>query len=383
MNGLGYGLVFPVAALYGERAGLSFTAITALVALHPLARLVSGPVWGRLADRYGRRPVLLAGVLLQAVGHLVFGLSGAAWGLGLGRAFTGLGSGEAVAANAAVADLTTPQERAQGLGELRAATGLGMLAGPVVGGLLGLGDLAWPGLAAAAGCVVSAIIIATRFRETRRPEVHAVEASVSAVAPVALAIAGGCAASMALAECIVPLAIEHVLVPTIDLGMPPRDAALVLSVGVILAWGLTTAVFDGAVSARIVARFGDLPTARVGLALWAVAFALTPPVYRLGIVPGGLAVALTAIPVSLAGVGLATWISRTAGPSRQGAASGATQSAMALGEFVGPALAGALFTRWYGLPYLVGAGVLAVGFAAAFTLRRGPLSPLSADESAA
>ena len=147
LSGLGYGLIFPVAALYGEAAGLSPALITALIAVHPLMRLLSGPLWGRAADTLGRRPVLLLGVALAAAGHLIFGLAGGPLGLGLGRLLTGLGSGETVAAMAVVADLTSVQDRAKGLGQMRAAVGLGMLLGPVLGGALGLISLNLPGLA--------------------------------------------------------------------------------------------------------------------------------------------------------------------------------------------------------------------------------------------
>lgn len=373
LGGLGYGLVFPAAALLGEAHGLSPAAITALLALHPGMRLVAGPVWGRLADRFGRRPVLLAGLALQAVGHLCFGFAGGPLGLAIGRALTGLGSADAVAAFAAVADLTTTERRAAGLGMLRAATGVGMLAGPVMGGLLGLGGLHWPARGAAVACLLGLLLVAWRFPETRPAVIIEEEVAISPVPWTALGVATAAAAAITLAEAIVPLAVEHVLVPTLTLpvGWTPPEAALLLTVGVILAWGVTTAVFDGALSARVVERVGDRRALLVGLLLWALAFSLTPPVYRIGVLPGGLAVACTAVPVSLAGVGLATWISRRAGPAAQGRATGATQGAIALGEFLGPAVAGALYVQHYGLPYYVAAGLLLLAAALASRLPRG------------
>ena len=380
LSGLGYGLIFPVAALYGEDAGLSPAAITLAIAVHPAMRLISGPAWGRLADRWGRRPVLLAGVALAAVGHAVFGLVGGALGLGLGRLLTGLGSGETVAAMAVVADLTTPAERARGLGQMRAAVGLGMLLGPLLGGGLGLINLRLPGIGAAVVSMLCFGMVWWKLPETRRvtnvtPDVTRVSTPV-----VALAIAGAASAALTLAEAIVPLAIEHVLVPTLDgrvafwtpwvAGLAPAQLALLLTVGVILAWGLTTVVFDGFLSARLVDRLGERRALVLGLARWVVAFALTPAVYRLGVLPGGLAVAATAIPVSLTGVSLASWLSRRAGADGQGQMNGAVQSAMALGEVLGPAASGWLYTRAYGLPYQVGAALLAVMVFAALRLPR-------------
>jgi DHA1 family tetracycline resistance protein-like MFS transporter len=378
LNGLGFGLVFPVVALYGESTGLSPAQITLLVALHPLMRLLGGPAWGRLADRFGRRPVLLAGVAIQAVGHLAFALLVGPLGLGLARALTGLGAGDAVAAAAVVADTTGEGDRARGLGLLRAAGGLGLLSGPVVGGLLGLGGLQWPGYGAALACVLSLVVVWRRCPETRPAAAAPAAASTFGARPRGLAvplpallIAVAAAGAMAQAESIVPLAIEHVLVPTLELpgGLLPAQAAMLLTVGVILCWGLTTAIFDGALSARLVNRLTELWGLRLGLLLWAIAFACTPPVYVAGLLPGALVIALTAVPVSVAGVSLATWISKRAGAEGQGRALGLAQSAQAAGEFIGPAAAGALYELRYGLPYEVGAVVLLGALGLSFGLR--------------
>ena len=378
LSGLGYGLVFPVAALYGERLGLSPGWITAIIALHPGARLLCGRWWGRLADRRGRRPALLAGLALQATGHLLFAVGGIAGGginvaiagLALGRLLTGLGGGETVAVQAAVADHTFPEDRAEGFGLYRAANGLGMLSGPILGGACGLLALSLPGLVAAICCAAGLCYVALAVPESRpaQPDPAGGQETGSQTGALPLPIlATLCvsATALTLAESVVPLAIRHVMVPTLAIPwmfhapmVDPDDAALLLTVGVILLWGLTTAVWDGALSARVVRRFGALPVARAGLLLWAIVFAATPPVYRLGLLPGAAAVALAAIPVSLVGVGLIGWISRQAGAAAQGRVSGAAQSALALGEFLGPLTAGSLYAIDYGLPWRAGAALL-------------------------
>ena len=373
LNGVGYGMIFPVAAFYGEKAGLGPALITLLVAAHPLARLVSAPLWGRLADRVGRRPVLLTGIALQAAGHLVFGLSGNALGLGLGRALTGLGAADAVAAAAITGDLTPVEHRARAFGLLRAASGLGTLGGPVLGGLLGLWDLRLPGLAAGLACLVNLVQVALRCPETR----HTTTSAGGLLPPwAALGMAAIAAGAIGMAEAVAPLAAEHVLVPTLTLpaGWTPSQAGVLVTVGIILAWGVTTAIFDGALSARIVERLGERPALAFGLLAWAVAFSLTPPVYRIGVVPGAFAVMLTAIPVSITSVALVTWVSRRAGRDAQGRATGALTAAAAVGEFVGPASAGSFYERWYGLPYLVAAGCLALVALLVPTLPRSPSS---------
>jgi len=114
-----------------------------------------------------------------------------------------------------------------------------------------------------------------------------------------------------------------------------------------------------------VRKWGAPTVLWMGLGFWALLFFLTPMVYQMGIVLGGLVVAATAIPASLTGVSLSTWISLKA-KDQQGMAAGAAQRAAALGEFLAPATAGFFYEIWYGLPYWVGSLLLFLGAMAIF-----------------
>lgn len=378
LNGLGFGLVFPVAAFTAEGLGADAAAITLILAVHPLVRLLSGPAWGAAADRWGRRPVMLVGIVLAGLGHLVFGLAGSLGALVVARAATGLGAGDAVAAAAIVADTSDGAARTAAIGRLRASYGLGMLAGPVVGGLCALAGLAWPPRVAAMACAVNLVVAWFTLEETRgrrtvgaatdRRGVRALLAMPGVVYSLWIAFAATLA--LTLAESVVSLAVEHVFVPrqAWARGLPPVDVAVGLTVALIMAWGLTQAVVEGGVAGALAARIGERRVVVAGLAAWAVGFALTPVAYVHGLVAGGIAVIGTAAAVGFTSTANSSLYSSSIPEDQQGTGFGLYQAASAAGDALGPAVAGALFARWFGLPYLVGALVLVTAWVAALGL---------------
>lgn len=375
LNGIGFGLVFPVAAYYAESLLASATTITLMLAMHPLARLLSGPAWGRLADRFGRRPVLLTGIALAALGHLVMGFAFALPMLFVGRLLTGLGSGDAVAAAAIVADTTTGERRARGIGELRAVYGLGMLMGPLFGGVFALGGLAWPSRVAAVLCLLNLLIAARGVEETGGDGAGArLDLGLLALPGLiqALWIAFAASLALALAESIVSLAIKHVLVPHVVSPFPMEvdDQALAMTVGLIMIWGLSMAFVEGWLAGRLVPRFGERPLLVVGLATWAAAFVVTPTAYVSGLAACVVVLIATAAAAGLTSTALGSLVSRTVPHDAQGRGFGLYASAAAIGEFVGPASAGLLYERSFAWPYFVGTAVLVTALVAASTIQQ-------------
>lgn len=373
LNGIGFGLVFPVAAYYAESFDASAAMITLMVAMHPLARLLSGPWWGRLADRFGRRPVLLAGIALAALGNLVMGVAFALPMLFVGRLLTGFGSGDAVAAAAIIADTTSGERRARGLGELRAVYGLGMLLGPLFGGVLALGGLAWPSRVAAALCVLNLFAAARSVEETGGKGASVrLDLTLLSLPSVkqALWIALTASLALALSESIVALAIKHVLVPhvVLPLALPVGEQALALTVGLIMIWGLSMAFVEGWLAGRLVPRFGERRLLIVGLATWAAAFLATPTAYVSGLAACVVVLIATAAAAGLTSTALGSLVSRTVPEDAQGRGFGLYASAAAVGEFVGPATAGLLYERSYAWPYFAGTALLVTAIGAALSL---------------
>ena len=130
---VGFGIVLPLLPLYAERFGASATQVGLLVASFSIAQLLAAPVWGRVSDRYGRRPALLIGLAASAVSYVVFGFADSVWLLFASRVVQGAGGGTTGVAQAYVADTMEPNDRARALGWLSAATAAGVMVGPVIG----------------------------------------------------------------------------------------------------------------------------------------------------------------------------------------------------------------------------------------------------------
>src|SRR6185312_3530986 len=151
---VGFGLVIPLLPFYAARFGASPEGVTILLTIYSLVSMVTAPLWGRLSDRIGRRPVLIISTIASALAYLWLGFAGALWMLYAARAVAGACAGNIAAAQAYIADVTTPENRARGMGMIGAAFGFGFIIGPALGGVvagndLATADLRTPGLIAA------------------------------------------------------------------------------------------------------------------------------------------------------------------------------------------------------------------------------------------
>src|SRR5260221_10370495 len=137
---IGFGLVIPLLPFYGEHFSASPLVVTLLMSTYSLFQLFAAPLWGGLSDRHGRRPILLVSLAGGVVGYLWLGIADALWMLFAARALQGVCAGNIAAAQAYVGDVTTPENRAKGMGMIGAAFGIGFIIGPALGGFLAGGD---------------------------------------------------------------------------------------------------------------------------------------------------------------------------------------------------------------------------------------------------
>jgi multidrug resistance protein len=153
---IGVMLVLPILPFYASDLGASAVEIGWLIGAFSIAQLIAAPFWGRVSDRYGRRPALLIGLTASAIAFLVFGLAHTIWLLFLSRLIQGAGGGTTGVAQAYVADTVRPSDRAKALGWLSASTNVGVVIGPVIGGLAIQLGTSWPGFIAAILCATNA-----------------------------------------------------------------------------------------------------------------------------------------------------------------------------------------------------------------------------------
>ncbi len=148
---VGLTMILPLLPFYATSFGATATTVGLLIAAFSVAQLGVAPVWGRFSDRYGRRPAILAGLLVTALAYLLFAFAGSIAALLVSRIVQGVGGGTIGVIQAYVADASPVERRTRSLGWLSAVTSLGAVAGPAFGALMiELGGAKGPGLAAAA-----------------------------------------------------------------------------------------------------------------------------------------------------------------------------------------------------------------------------------------
>jgi DHA1 family tetracycline resistance protein-like MFS transporter len=163
---VGFGVIIPLLPFYGEHFQASPAVVGLLMATYSLAQFVSAPVLGRLSDRIGRKPVLSVSLAGAAASYLLLAFADELWMLFAARAIGGLMAGNISTAFAYVADVTTPANRAKGMGLIGAAFGLGFIFGPAIGGVLAghdpaTADFQSPALAAFALSALALVLCLT------------------------------------------------------------------------------------------------------------------------------------------------------------------------------------------------------------------------------
>jgi len=153
---IGFGIVLPLLPFYALRLHATPVDVGIITAAFSAAQILAAPLWGRVSDRYGRRPALLIGLLASAAAYVVFGLADALWLLLASRLIQGAGGGTTGVAQAYIADTIEPVGRARALGWLSAATSAGVMLGPVIGSAASYLGPEAPGFVAAALCVLNA-----------------------------------------------------------------------------------------------------------------------------------------------------------------------------------------------------------------------------------
>lgn len=351
---VGFGIVLPILPLYATRFGATPTVVGLLVASFSLAQLVFAPVWGRLSDRIGRRPVLLASLAGTAVASLLTGLAGSLWLLFVARLLDGASGASVSVAQAAVVDVAPPDQRARLLGLLSAAFGLGFVAGPAIGALGALVDPRLPFFLAAAVAGANAVWAARRLPETR-PALAADTPAGPTGQPGPPGARAGRHLLVGFAALVAFSAFEatFALFGRHRLGLTEASTAAVF-VGI----GLLITAVQLVVVRPTVGRLGDEGALRLGLGLDAAGLLVLAGADAWPAV--GCALVLLTAGQGLVTPTLASVVAGRVGADRRGRALGAQQAAGGLARVVGPAVGGILFQRaGVPVPYLVGAALTA------------------------
>ena len=353
---LGFGLVIPLLARYARELGAHDALIGLLSTGFSAMQLIFAPMWGRLSDRIGRRPVFLASIAMTSVAYLASGLASSFWFLLAARLFAGIATANFAIAQAFVADVTRPEDRTRGMGVLGAAFGLGFVLGPAAGGLLATISLGAPFIAASALAAVNLVAAWLILPEPPRPAVRPVRRSRWQDIRLAVARPGvGRLLSIYFLSMFAFSAMES----TFALLTADRWQLSHRGVGLVFGYiGILIALVQGGLVGPLARRVGERVMLVTGLALMALALAMLP--FAPGLVGLLAACAPLAIGNGLAQPALSALLSRLSPAEEQGGSLGVGQSAAALGRVVGPETGTFTYHAGLAYPYVGGAVMMAI-----------------------
>jgi MFS transporter, DHA1 family, tetracycline resistance protein len=358
---LGFGIVIPFLPLYAQWLQIGPFSIGLILSSYSLMQLLCAPLLGGLSDRYGRRPIIMLGLLGSSISYTLYGFATSFALLLISRAVHGACAGTVAIAQAYVADTTTESERAHGMGMIGAAFGLGFVLGPAIGGVLGHSNLRVPVFFAALLTLGNLIFAAIALPESHRTRRSGMLTWAAAFAPLLklprqltrhhlsqlflIAFLG--TSAMAAFEATFALMVPRIY------GYGPRG------IGELLAFaGLLQAFTQGYLLRKIVARQGELRLVRLGMLAFAAGMAPMASMSHRGLLWALLG--LLSLGYGLASPSIASLISRSTEHHLQGEVLGVNQSALSLARICGPLMAGFIYQMLAPVAVYVTGAVIAI-----------------------
>lgn len=358
---LGFGILVPLIPYMADNLGASPELITPILGTYSLCQLIAAPVWGRLSDRYGRRPILMISLAGACASYAVLGLSTTIAGLLASRVLGGFMAGNVSAAFAYASDVSTPEKRAGALGMVGAAIGLGFMIGPGLGGLL-VGDDSYTAnfaVPAVVSCGLSLLAIGLVYfalPESHGSEKRAMRESQRGASPLkvlserpGLRYVAGAALLVLFSQA--TLETIFAIWAMNRFGFGPRTVGLTL-------FGLAAivVVMQGGLVRMLAPRFGEVRLAVAGVASYIIGLltVASSPGYW-----------VTMLGLAFCGIGAGAFTpsasalaSKQATGADRGSVMGTYQAAGSLARVIAPFLAGTIYARvgtW--APFVVGAMV--------------------------
>ena len=355
-------MIVPLLPYYATEFGGNAAMVGILISAFAVAQLAVAPLWGRMSDRLGRRPAILAGLLVTSVAYVIFAFAGSVLVLLVSRVIQGMGGGTIGVVQAYVADASAPEERTRSLGWLSAVTSLGAVVGPAFGSAaVQIGGQAAPGLAAAALAALVAVFAWRYLRESRELRVsgaHVPPAATTGRAAIARVLSHWHEPAPRLIWIYtVAIGAFYGTIQTVPLLLMDRLGITATNVGYFIMYlGGLGVVIRTVILGRMVDWLGEARLSRLGIFLLAAGLALT------GVARGGgvLLAGFTLMPLGTAFLFpcITGLLSRVVASNERGLYMGVQHTFGGVSRVLFPIGAGVLMDRYgVGMPFWI-AGIL-------------------------
>ncbi len=344
---VGFGIVIPLLPFYGETFNASPFEVEMIFAIYSAMQFLFAPLLGSLSDKYGRRPILFLSLIGSGVGYLFIGYASVLWMVFAGRIIAGITGGNISAAQAYIADVTTRENRAKGMGIFGAMFGLGFVLGPAIGGILSRYGIHAPFLFAAVLTFANAIALYFFLPETRKIKADLPAIKLSRFGDLTRALEDKNFMLVTLLYFLVVTAFS-IMTASFTLYTINRFGYNAEQNGYLFAYvGILAIIFQGFLFNKMVSKFGEPRLVALGCLLLVGSLFAVPYV---GPNSGGLigllvGVAFFSIGNALSSPALTSLASKLSDEDDQGKALGTMQSAASLARAVGPVIGGLLLNN--------------------------------------
>ncbi|MGG1572774.1 MFS transporter [Fictibacillus sp. NRS-1165] len=346
---VGFGIIIPVLPFFAEKVGATPAQLGLLMAVYSLMQLLFAPIWGRVSDRIGRKPVMLIGIAGLAISFFLMAVSSQLWMLFAARIIGGLlSSANMPTTMAYVADITTPENRGKGMGIIGAAVGLGFIFGPAIGGVFSKTSLNTPFLLAGASSIITFFLVLFVLKESLPKQLRSNGPAESGSRWRAFT---GAVSILFVLQLFISLSLSG-LEATFAYFAAKKAGLDTNHLGYIfMIMGFAGALVQGGLVGRLTKKFGEGKVIQGGIVISAVGFGLILLVHNF---------TTAAIFLSIFGIGngvirpsVSALLTKTS-TSGHGSVTGLLSSFDSLGRIIGPPLGGWLFSLAAGLPYISG-----------------------------
>ena len=351
---IGFGMVIPILPLFAGTPPFNATPVEIgfIVSIYSWMQFVFSPILGKMSDRYGRRPILFVSLLGSAVGYFLIGFAGTLTLVFLGRIVSGITGGNISTAQAYIADVTTKENRAKGMGLFGAAFGLGFIFGPALAGILSKYGIAVPFYVAAAMSLLNATAVYFILPESRRQDLsvsagEAASAVGNRFTELFKVLENSRFALITLIYFLLVTAFS-IMTYAFVLYTAYRFGYNAEQNGYLFAYiGVLAIIIQGGLFGRLANKFGEAPLVAFGsMLLVGSLFAVPMVAPNAGGLTGLLiGIACFSLGNSLASPALTSLASKISDEREQGKTLGVLQSGASLARAIGPTIGGFLLNN--------------------------------------